>query len=298
MNVEGEQNRGEKMKRKILFSIVSISIVTFMVFVGRQVVFAENIDPYDDDSQYAYGENVGWLNFEPLGDGGPGVEVSDSALTGYIWAENIGWINLSPTQGGVANDGDGNLSGYGWGENVGWINFAPTFGGVTIDPTTGEFSDYGWGENIGWINFALLQGRAKTSWPAVQPAEPSLCPDQYRWSGSGYEWDPYPDLFRSWQEVRFVNSGAGDAFHVTATISCVPENVTVVDGDVTLGDIPAGESVWSADAFTLETDMTHPSDPDQGICWRVEYDDEAGVHHVVEDVAQFCGQQCSDICSQ
>ena len=22
---------------------------------------AENIDPYDNDSQYAYGENVGWL---------------------------------------------------------------------------------------------------------------------------------------------------------------------------------------------------------------------------------------------
>ena len=27
--------------------------------------FAENIDPNNDDSQYAYGENVGWVNFEP-----------------------------------------------------------------------------------------------------------------------------------------------------------------------------------------------------------------------------------------
>ena len=26
---------------------------------------AENIDPYEDGSQYAHGENVGWLNFEP-----------------------------------------------------------------------------------------------------------------------------------------------------------------------------------------------------------------------------------------
>ena len=28
-------------------------------------LFAENIDPYEDGSQYAYGENVGWVNFEP-----------------------------------------------------------------------------------------------------------------------------------------------------------------------------------------------------------------------------------------
>ena len=56
---------------------------------------AENIDPDDEDLQYCYGENVGWLNAEPLGNGGPGIEVTDSKLTGYIWGENIGWISLS-----------------------------------------------------------------------------------------------------------------------------------------------------------------------------------------------------------
>ena len=75
---------------------------------------AENIDPDNDDCEYAYGENVGWLNLEPDGDGGPGVEVSDSTLTGYMWGENIGWVNLSPTEGGVVNDGNGNLTGYAW----------------------------------------------------------------------------------------------------------------------------------------------------------------------------------------
>jgi hypothetical protein len=115
------------------------------------VTLAENIDPHEDDSQYAYNENTGWLNLEP-GEG-PGVTVSQTQLTGYVWAENIGWINLSPeSYGGVFNDGSGNLSGYAWGENIGWINFSPNYGGVTIDDD-GNFAGWAWGENIGWLNF-------------------------------------------------------------------------------------------------------------------------------------------------
>ncbi len=117
---------------------------------------AENIDPYEDGSQYAYGENVGWLNFEP--NAGDGVQVESDVLTGFVWAENIGWINLSPsTYGGIANDGTGNLSGYAWGENVGWINVNPVVSGdptdygVKID-SDGNFSGWAWGENIGWIH--------------------------------------------------------------------------------------------------------------------------------------------------
>ena len=111
--------------------------------------YAENIDPYQDNSQYAYSENAGWLNFEPNAAGpNVGVAVSSSKLTGFIWAENIGWINLSPASyGGVFNDGAGNLSGYAWGENVGWINFSPSYGGVTID-IDGNFDGWAWGENI------------------------------------------------------------------------------------------------------------------------------------------------------
>jgi hypothetical protein len=114
---------------------------------------AENIDPASDGSQYAYSENSGWLDGEPLGNGGPGLEVQKGILTGYIWGENIGWINLHPAFGGVVNDGKGRLSGFAWGENIGWINFQPTDGGVTIAPKTGVFSGFAWGENIGWIQF-------------------------------------------------------------------------------------------------------------------------------------------------
>jgi hypothetical protein len=93
--------------------------------------YAENIDPNNNGSQYAYGENVGWFNFEPnRPEPNVGATVSSNKLTGFIWAENIGWVNLSPAfYGGVFNDGAGNLSGFAWGENVGWLNFDPNVPG-------------------------------------------------------------------------------------------------------------------------------------------------------------------------
>ena len=147
------------MNRIDIFGAI-ILVLCFLLCCGN--LCAENIDPYEDDSQYAYGENVGWLNFEP--DTGDGAQVENDKLTGWVWAENIGWVSLScentascPTVNyGVANDGSGNLSGYAWAENVGWINFDPTYGGVTID-SQGNFDGYAWGENIGWINFALAE---------------------------------------------------------------------------------------------------------------------------------------------
>ncbi len=115
-------------------------------------------------NKYAWGTNVGWLNFA---DANGGVTVYSDHLEGYAWAENVGWIRLGThTTGGshtyandaddtygVNNDGVGNLSGYAWGTNVGWINFGDANGGVTIDPTTGDFDGYAWAENVGWIHF-------------------------------------------------------------------------------------------------------------------------------------------------
>lgn len=134
------------------------------------IAMAENIDPYEDGSQYAYGENIGWLNFEP--NQGPGVTVTDTSLTGYVWAANIGWINLAPNHGGVTNDGTGLLSGYAWSQNTGWINFNPKVPGdlnhygVTIDHD-GNFAGWAWGQNIGWIHLASstpVAYKVQTSW--------------------------------------------------------------------------------------------------------------------------------------
>jgi hypothetical protein len=139
------------------------------LIIGGTAVLAENIDPNNNGSQYAYGENVGWVNFEPHG---IGATVSDANLTGHIWAENIGWINLSPVYGGISNDGTGKLSGCAWGENVGWINFNPQVPGepnkygVTID-NQGNFNGWAWGENIGWIHLRSntpVAYKVQTSW--------------------------------------------------------------------------------------------------------------------------------------
>jgi hypothetical protein len=173
---------------------VVISSAVFLILC--ETSYAENVDPDHSDSQYAYGENVGWLNAEAGGEGGEGVEVSDSKLTGYMWAENIGWISLScentsscgAVDYGVTNDGRGNLLGYAWGENVGWISFSCEHAGscgavdygVMIDPTTGKFHGLAWAENIGWINFeskGTVPFGVTTAWKGWSGAYPNLVDD-------------------------------------------------------------------------------------------------------------------------
>ncbi len=153
------------------------------------VAFAENINPANDGSKYAWAENLGWINAQPSGPGGPGVQVADSALAGYAWSENVGWISLSCTNDnscatsnfGVTNDGCGALSGYAWSENTGWINFScSTKGtcstanyGVAINPTTGVFTGRAWSENGGWITFSSIGPnpyQVATSWRRAIPA--------------------------------------------------------------------------------------------------------------------------------
>ncbi len=154
----------------------AICIVCLFMLSVASPVLAENIDPYEDGSQYSYGENIGWVNFEyliPESMEAGGATVNDQNLSAYIWAENIGWINLSPVYGGVSNDGTGMLTGFAWGENVGWINFNPqvpgddTDYGVTIDHE-GNFDGWAWGENIGWIHLRsagpLIYYKVQTSW--------------------------------------------------------------------------------------------------------------------------------------
>ena len=169
------------MKNRGAFLLVALFAAAGVAIAG------ENIDPAGDGHQYAWAENVGWINTEP--DDGNGVEGTDFALRGWMWGENIGWINIScdntgvcgTTPFGVANDGSGTLSGYAWSENSGWINFAPTTCtqdptcGVKIDPATGYFSGRAWGENIGWITLssgAPENWTPRTSWCQGTTAAP------------------------------------------------------------------------------------------------------------------------------
>lgn len=134
-----------------LFVFVLINCLASFYFVSA----SETDGTIDSTYKYAWGENIGWVNFKATnGD----VHVTDSGLSGYVLNENVGWINLD----NVSNDGEGNLSGYAWGENIGWIKFNPTNGGVSIN-TTGEFSGSALSENVGWIIFGG-DYKVKTDW--------------------------------------------------------------------------------------------------------------------------------------
>ena len=169
------RNAGQRASRWLVLLVLPI-------LLAGSVAIAENIDPASDGSQYAWAENLGWINAEPSGNGGPGVQVSDFEVTGYMWGENAGWISLSCKNGstcgtttyGVINNGHGVLSGYAWSENAGWINFAPATAGVFIDVATGDFSGRAWGENVGWITFASNGAspfKVRTGWNC-SPAPP------------------------------------------------------------------------------------------------------------------------------
>lgn len=227
--------------------------------LAASIAAAENIDPNHDGSRYVWAENVGWINGEPLGDGGSGLQVDDFELTGYMWGENIGWLSVSckndstcgTTDYGVVNDGQGVLSGHAWAENVGWVNFAPSSAGVLIDAVTGDFSGRAWGENIGWITFASSAGnpfRLTTGWNCA-PA-PAL-PSGSTWLGldrSGVE------VGLSWVAVvgatgydvvsgdlSTLRSSGGD--FSMAVDRCLANNRTTTALSVP-GGPPAGEGFW------------------------------------------------------
>jgi len=181
-----------------IYKITFLSLICVLFFTMTQTVYALNID---DTHKYAWGENVGWINF---GTAEGNILVTDTKLTGYAWGENIGWVSLScentdscgTVNFGVKNDGDGNLSGYAWGENIGWVSFSSDDHSVQIDEQ-GIFSGYAWGENIGWISFncantdscGTVNFSVKTSWKKTSAGDtvsvPSINVEADRTSRSG-----------------------------------------------------------------------------------------------------------------
>ena len=233
--------------------------LAILILLTGGVAFAENIDPGGDGSKYAWAENIGWINAEPSGNGGPGVQVSDFELSGYMWSENAGWISLScknestcgTTNYGVINNGHGVLSGYAWSENAGWINFAPATAGVLIDQVAGDFSGRAWGENVGWITFASNGAspfKVKTGWkcspaPPLPSGSPTLdvvksgADAQLSWGGltgaTGY------DIVKG-DLGRLRSSGGNFAL---ATNNCLSNNRTTTS--MTDSSTPAqGQGFW------------------------------------------------------
>ena len=147
-------------------------------------VSAQSIDP---SNAFAWGENIGFLNFNAVDESNPEhVFVFSDHLAGFVWCENIGWLNLGPGAGPYTN-ADGStfgvnrdpvtdeLSGFAWSENAGWVNFT---GGAQANPPSparienNRFRGFAWSENTGWINLD-----DDTVFVALSPCPPDLNTD-------------------------------------------------------------------------------------------------------------------------
>jgi uncharacterized repeat protein (TIGR01451 family) len=155
-------------RMKYCIHTAKVALISLLVFASSLgTALAIGIDSND---KYAWGENVGWLNWGTP-EGAVDVPTDSGDLTGYVWGENIGWISLNCSNTnscgtvdyGVTRD-NGELAGFAWGENVGWISFSCENTAscgvaeyrVLVGDNSGVFTGYAWGENIGWISTNCL----------------------------------------------------------------------------------------------------------------------------------------------
>lgn len=125
------------MSLKNYFFVLFFLIIILGISNTRIAFASATNGTIDSTHKYAWGENIGWLNF---GVSSGDIHVTDSGITGYAWSENYGWINMHANNlsgGSVTNDGEGILGGNAWAEGLGWIDFS----GVTID-TDGYLGGY------------------------------------------------------------------------------------------------------------------------------------------------------------
>ncbi len=146
------------MKTKLRFTTFVFSLyILHSAYAAPTTIDAAN--------HYAYGANLGWIDWR--GDTANGAVVGLSVVSGNIYSANVGWINLgdgtpvngqtylnnSATDFGVNRDAAGNLRGYAYGANIGWINFEAN-GAPKMDLLTGQFSGSVYSANCGWISLS------------------------------------------------------------------------------------------------------------------------------------------------
>ena len=96
------------LKNKIILGVLAFSFL----LISPQVFASTTSGTIDPTYHYAWGENVGFIDFK-------NVTITDTSLSGSAYGENIGWIDLST----ITNNNEGTLAGYAWGENIGWVTF-------------------------------------------------------------------------------------------------------------------------------------------------------------------------------
>ncbi|MDD5146707.1 MAG: carboxypeptidase-like regulatory domain-containing protein [Candidatus Pacebacteria bacterium] len=155
---------------------IIIAMAVFFVFLIPFFCLASNsTGTVDSSHKYAWGENLGWVNFAPTdGVDYVGITITDTAVSGYAWSQAYGWINFDPTNSGqsVTNNCSGQLGGYAWVGTLGWINMS----GVTIN-SSGQFTGTAGalGTNAGRISFGCTNCDVATDW---RPCSYRTIPDQ------------------------------------------------------------------------------------------------------------------------
>jgi len=100
------------------------NLILWLLFAANTVPAAWAATTINPVNKYAYGANLGWMDWR--GDTNSGAVIGEYVCSGYIYAANVGWINLgggAPTNGiqyqnlaasdfGVNHDGLGNLRGF------------------------------------------------------------------------------------------------------------------------------------------------------------------------------------------
>ncbi|MEI8233326.1 MAG: hypothetical protein WCH57_01425 [Verrucomicrobiota bacterium] len=153
-----------KNKKAAATVLAFASLVIGILFYSSNASASSSVGQIDPANHYAWGENVGWIDFASTT-----VDYASTTLSGWAYGENIGFISLNCKNASSCGDNpyavtddnfQGVLGGYAWGENVGWIDFSH----VAFDITTGEFSGYAYGENIGNILFGTSTNNVVTDW--------------------------------------------------------------------------------------------------------------------------------------
>lgn len=115
---------------------------------------------------FAWGENLGWINFGPARGG---VIVSESGLSGYAWSARYGWINFNPQSSGqrVSNDSLGHLSGQAWVSGRGWLDMT----GIRIG-SEGRFEGIAGqaGSRVGRVSFNCSLCEVASAWRPNPPS--------------------------------------------------------------------------------------------------------------------------------
>lgn len=186
----------------------------------------------NDSNRYAYGANIGWVDWRA--NTNDGAVMGHSFCTGYVYGANVGWIHLGdgPTNNCAYDNASAEdygvnivsgryLRGFAYGANIGWVNFESN-GNPQIDLLSGDFSGFAYGANIGWISLSNSQAHVQTD---------SLDP------GPDSDTDSVPDAW----EYKYATS------------------LTTILGGTNDTD---GDGISDEDEYGADTD---PTDPGEGL---------------------------------